>query len=245
MFSKYRTGLESSTDEQAVRNRQAVVENVEQAVHTLIDTVFPQDKNVDRASLGRQIQGIILQEALLSDARTQSDRNKQSDDQVQKLFGPKYKEILEKIAKLQEKWREADDSEEKRDMCNLLFTDCSMLGKSGLSILADNLTMYKEHGWEEGKYWKRHLDLAALSGSREIGDFIIENKNAIFTNQDYEYVLGYIASSFNGEWAIDFAKKMKEKGILMPDSIYSFCDDFDLTQNIETVFSEKQRSTPL
>jgi hypothetical protein len=137
-----------------------------------------------------------------------------------------------------------DDSYEKRDMSNLLFTDLSMLGIVNLAILADNLEVYKNHGWQEGKYWRQHLDLASLLGSRNIGEFIIDNKKAVFLKEDYEQILGYISLSFNNAWTIDFSRSMKQDHMTMPDSIYTLCDDYDLLQEIKRIFltqAPKQR----
>lgn len=153
-------------------------------------------------------------------------------------------EILQKREALQEKWRDMEDSYERRDMSNLLFTDLSMLGIVDLAILADNIEVYKSQGWKEGKYWRQHLDLASLSGSRNIGEFIIDSKKEFLVKDDYEQILGYITLSFNSCWAIDFSSKMKKDNMTMPDNIYTLCDDYDLLQDIKKIFltqSPKQR----
>lgn len=149
-------------------------------------------------------------------------------------------EIIKNREILQSKWREMEDSYEKRDISTLLFADFSKLGIVDLTILADNISVYLHKGWRDGKFWKQHLDLASLLGAKNIGEFIMESKKGYLTAGDHEQILGYISLSSNKEWAIDFAKKMKANNMSMPDSIYAVCDDYDLLQDIKKVFFKEQ-----
>lgn len=146
-------------------------------------------------------------------------------------------EMLKKREALQEKWRDMDDSYEKRDMSTLLFTDFSMLGQIDFALLTDNVEMYKKYYGDEESHWRRHLDLAALCGSKDVGEFIINQKMDILNNQDYGAILGYISSSFNYEWARDFSEKISSTSSTMPDSVYFFCDDYDLIEDIKKSFT--------
>ena len=145
-------------------------------------------------------------------------------------------EAIRKREALQNKWREMEDSYEKRDVSALLFADSSMLGIVDLAILNDNIEVYLDNGWKQGKFWRQHLDLASLLGSKNIGEFILDSKKDLVTKDDYERILGYISLSFNKEWTIGFAKKMEKNGMRIPDSIYAFCDDYDLLQDVKEAF---------
>lgn len=146
-------------------------------------------------------------------------------------------EIQKKIAALQEKWASMEDSYEKRDMSTLLFTDFSMLGEIDFAILTDNIQLYTRYYNEEQSHWRRHLDLAALCGSENVGEFIIDQKNDVLNSKDYGIILGYISSSLNHSWARNFSKKISTINDIMPDSVYFFCDDYDLIEDIKKSFT--------
>jgi hypothetical protein len=103
--------------------------------------------------------------------------------------------------------------------------------------LADNLSFYREQGWKPEEHWRVRLDLACLLGARKIGEFILSAVDDRLKETDYAEFLGHITSSFNNEWAIDFATKMSKKGMGLSDSVYFFCDDRALLKELKEIFN--------
>lgn len=243
MFTGYRGGLEAPVNEGEIRRNREIMENVERATRTLIDTIFSQDQDIDRENLMHQIQEIVLQKALFLDAQAQFDQSRQSgnaNNEMQNLFGERYTEILTKRDQLQKKWHEMDDSDEKRDVCGLIFVDVKCLSDAYRAILSDDMQLFGR-SWElcksnSDQSWRRFLDLSCLIGSRNIAEFIMQEKKDVLTQKDYGYILSYISLSSDHKWTIDFAEEMKRKNMEMPDCIYQFCDDLDLVDEIVSVF---------
>jgi len=171
---------------------------------------------------------IDVQRALFADAHINSPNMQQREA---------------KIKQLQAKWELKDDSEQKRKISDLIFVDFSTLGKASLAILDDNISAYKEEWKKEELRWGRSLELACLAGSRNIGEFIISQKEINISVEGWGTVLSYISTSGNNDWAVECAKRMNEKGMDMPQEFCSYCEDFELIDQISDIFAQKNKDT--
>lgn len=187
-----------------------------------------------------------LQEVLLADVRAILQHKK--EQALYEAVGgdrdsERYRIFIEKRERLAAKWRDEQDSEERRLVGNLVFPEPLLMPPFTAAVLADHLSFYKERGWGAGEYWMKHLDLACLFGSREIGDFIISNKETQMREDDYAKFLCHIITSGNDTWAIEFARSMKTKGMSLPRSVYVVCDDRTLLDGLKGIFRITRRPT--
>ena len=187
-----------------------------------------------------------VQKVLWSDARMNSPKpNVQRALMVdaQPSF-PNLQQREAKIRLLQAKWESKGDSEQKRKISDLIFVDFSTLGKANLAILDDNLAAYKEEWGREESRWGRNLELACLAGSRDIGEFIISQKEINLSAESWGVMLSYVSTSGNNAWTEACANRMHEKGMSMPQEFCSFCDDFALIDKVSNIFAEKEKPKP-
>ncbi len=237
-----------SKDSQSSMPRQRAAAEMAQETEDYLNTMLQRLGVVvsaaKKAEMAARIQEMVMQEALLSDAQIQLaviNKTRSSGDRAQKLLDGQYEVVVEKRTKLQEKWRDMDDSEETRKISHLVFSDFSKLGNIEIAFLCDDARAYEDDGWRGGQYWRENLEIAALLGSMNIGEFILQKQQESLKEEDYGRVLGYVSGSSNEEWAIRLSEKMKNDGMAMPSSVRFFCEDYDLLEKIEGSFSNKQK----
>ncbi len=221
---------------------------VEEEVHRCVNVAFSKcglsmSPN-ERAEVEAKMREILLQKILSPRGQRHLENSKKqepSDDEVKKILGASYQAVVEKREKLRDKWLEMDDSEERRDLSGLLFSDMRLLSSLYLAILSDSMELFVSQWKPDDPSWRKLLDISCLAGSKNIAEFVINEKKDFLTDEDYGFFLGYISVSFEHDWAIDFAEKMKEKNMEMPEHVYTLCSDLDLINEIKSVFNPKNR----
>lgn len=163
--------------------------------------------------------------------------------ELEKAIGLDKTRFLAKIRAMQEKWSslaKKDEYEETRIIAPYIFNKTKRTPVN-TSILSDNLVYFKENYTKE--YGDRDLvkllEIACLSGSKNVADFLLTRLGKTYTSEDYQFVLSYAAASPNVEWAKEIASIMAKEGLKIPDDISSLTVSLELVKEIREIFQPK------
>ena len=140
---------------------------------------------------------------------------------------------VEKLSWLKNRWFTETDSRERRLINPLIYQYSTPLHQA---IVADNISFFtKNHNKAE---LRNYLDIACLCGSKNIADFLLTQLKVEYSTPGYELLLGYIASSMNGGWAIEAADHMAKKGTVMPKNVYGLASNDHVIDEILKIFAK-------
>lgn len=155
-----------------------------------------------------------------------------------------------KFQSLQKKWQDLakkDEYSETRVISPLLFNK-SKRTSVNTSILSDNLSYFEAHYEKEyGDNPTKALTLACLCGSKNVADFLLRKLGKTYLSEEFDFVLGYAAASFNVEWVKEIAFAMVSNKIPMPRFVYSSVNSQEMVDEITKIFSradEKAQALP-
>lgn len=115
---------------------------------------------------------------------------------------------------LKTKWAKRTDSTQKRLMGFVFHEHLTPINEA---IVFDDLEMFKSN--MVGINMEKMLARSCLCGSLEITKFIFSLLKTDCT--EYPYLLGYACCSRNEDLVIYLSTQFKEKGLGMPDSIFT------------------------
>jgi len=157
--------------------------------------------------------------------------------QMRKAVGEYSGVFLKKLEQLQKKWQEMpDDFPETRFIGPII---AHKLHPVNACIIADNLNYfeenYKNFYQDEDKILIKALRLACLSGSQKIAESLLKKLKADYLTEGYEFILSYVLSSGEHEWAKTIATVMAKHRKDMPQDVWLFANS-ELAFEIKKIF---------
>lgn len=146
-----------------------------------------------------------------------------------------------KILWLEDKWNKAPMSgtAPARLMCPMVLRYKQTV-PINLSIIADNLDYFKDHYQKDcGDDLDQALEKACLCGSRKIAEFLLEQLNVSYTDEDRRYLFPYVCASNNNQWIEDIASKMAKANKEIPTLVFLFSENNKITKKIKLIFDEQ------
>lgn len=166
-------------------------------------------------------------------------------EEIEKAIGLEREKFFIKIKALRKKWEKLgkeDEYEETRIISPYLFNK-RKITPVNTSILSDNLEYFKNNykkEYGEGDLVEL-LEVACLSGSKMIADFLLKKLGKTYVSEDCQFVLNYAAASFNIDWVKEIANEVSRQEIIIPDHIYSNMNSPEVINEIVSIFSVNQR----
>ena len=177
----------------------------------------------------------------------QSTPLKDKSQKLETAIGLDKPAFLAKIKSMQAKWKalaKQGDYEETRIIAPYLFNKTKRTPVN-TSILSDNLEYFSKNYTDEysDRDLKGLLEIACLSGSKKVADFLLERLGKTYVSEDCQFVLGYVSASPNVEWTKEIAKVMAKAGLKMPEDISSLTSSRELVKEISMIFQSTKKET--
>lgn len=140
----------------------------------------------------------------------------------QEARGQRPAEYIENLAYLKKKW--PADSMYPSEQSLLMGPIIHLQSKPLFSaIIADNLKYFVKN-FEEDTDEQFLLEMACLSGSKQIVDFLLKKRNLNYLSPDMEYILSYVSASKNSEWLEQLATIFANAKKPMPKDVFVLAD---------------------
>ena len=186
------------------------------------------------------------QKALFSDAQMNSPGAIGKKEAINSAIGSNKAIFLAKIKAMQEKWQalaKNDEYEETRIISPYLYNKTKRTPVN-TSILSDNLEFFRDSyitEYSDHQLFKL-LEIACLSGSKRVADFLLNKLGESYSSSDYQFVLCFASASFNTEWAKEIARDMAKKDISVPAGIYSSIISDEMREVIISIFDDRNKA---